>query len=192
MLDSPENSVAAFETAAKLPGMLGLETDVSVGMDGVMFLMHDPHLIRVTDVLSKCPSLDSWSNASLLYYYNGSCPINKLNIGQSFLDSNQIKLSSDETSLYSLQLVPTFRDFLEVAKREGKVVIFDVNEPPIGHPYHHSYLNNTLADIVASGLPHNKVCYIRRVMHTYVHHCTPVCVFPPGMVATQGKKTVGL
>ena len=82
---APENSMAAFEEAVKIPEIVGLETDIMISMDGVPFLLHDPHLVRTTDVESKCPLVDPFANASQLYYANGSCPLMELNVGEWFV-----------------------------------------------------------------------------------------------------------
>ena len=82
---APENSMAAFEEAAKIPEIVGLETDVMISMDGVPFVLHDPHLVRTTDVASKCPLVDPFANASLLYFANGSCPLAERNVGEWFV-----------------------------------------------------------------------------------------------------------
>ena len=155
--DYPENSLVAYEGAAALPAVVGLETDIFISMDGVPYLIHDPNLVRTTDVTSKCPSHNPLSNSTLLHYHNGSCPLSKLNIGRSFLKFRGDGLSPQEKTSYASQKIPTFRQFLEIAKRTGEVVMFDVSRPPVGHPYHHTYLNRTLQEIAASGLPHSKV-----------------------------------
>lgn len=159
--DFPENSLAAYERAVLLPAVVGLETDVSFSMDGVPYLLHDPHLIRTTDVQSKCPSHDPYANSSLLYYYNGSCPLNKLNVGMNFLRSNRGKLSPQEMAVFKSQKVPTFKQFLAIARRTNRAIIFDVNVPAVDHPYQQLYLNRTLEVVLASGLPHNKVRCVR-------------------------------
>ena len=82
---APENSLSAFEEASKIRGIVGLETDILISMDGVPFLLHDPHLMRTTDVESKCPSVDPFANASQLYFANGSCPLKELNVGKWFV-----------------------------------------------------------------------------------------------------------
>ncbi len=155
--DSPENTIAAYQQAVTLEEVGGLETDISISMDGVLYLMHDLHLIRTTDVRTKCPSLDPHTNSSMLYFHNGSCPLANLNVGTSFMDSRAAEVSAEDATLYQAQLVPTLSQFLELAKKANKVVIFDVNVPPVGHPYHHSVLNRTVEGVVTSGLPHSKV-----------------------------------
>jgi glycerophosphoryl diester phosphodiesterase len=157
LVDAPENTVAAFERAVVLPTVVGLETDIFVSMDGVLFLLHDPHLVRTTDVRVTCPTHRAWTNSTQLYYHNGSCPLGKLNAGASFVRSRKGEVSIQDMPLFEGQHIPTFRQFLDVAVREGKIIIFDVNEPPVGHPYHHTYLNKTIAEILAAGVPPHKV-----------------------------------
>lgn len=155
--NAPENSIAGFELAVTLPGLEGLETDIQLSLDGVAFLMHDPFLVRTTDVRSQCHTIKPRQNASLFNFNNGTCPLHALNIGKNFVKSNTDIITQDTQELFSSQLIPTFRQFLEVAKNAGKSVLFDLSEPPVGHPHHKTYLNLTLKDIHDSGIPHNKV-----------------------------------
>lgn len=66
-------------------------------------------------------------------------------------------LTRSRLETYSRQLLPDLRQFLELAEKRGKVVLFDLREPPVGHAYHKSYINVTLSSIVASGISLNKV-----------------------------------
>ena len=152
--DFPENSLAAYKSAVLLPDVAGLETDVFVSMDGVPYLMHDKHLVRTTDVGSKCPLRYLFANATLLYYHKGACPLERLHVGHSFLESGGTNVSPQDRTLYQL---PTFRQYLDVAVENKKFIIFDLYKPPKGHPFHTRYLNRTLQDIVASGIPHEQV-----------------------------------
>ena len=45
----PENTLQAFEAAAKLDGITGIETDVQLSKDGEVVVFHDEHTGRVTD-----------------------------------------------------------------------------------------------------------------------------------------------
>ena len=155
--DFPENTMAAFQLASAIPGMEGLETDVWVSQDGVLFLLHDPFLVRTTDVRERCPHMKPRKNASLLYYDNGSCPISSLNAGLKFVHRVGPGLSQKERELFSSQKIPTFRNFLEMAARRKTTILFDLSEPPPSHPYHHSYVNLTLNEIKAAGMPLDKV-----------------------------------
>ena len=57
---------------------------LKVSYDGVPFLLHDPHTIRTTDVVSKCPDVDPLGNATWLNFTTGTCPLEKLNVGSWF------------------------------------------------------------------------------------------------------------
>ncbi len=74
-----------------------------------------------------------------------------------------------------------------MAKQSGKVIIFDVMEPPVGHPYHKVYLNITLEAIIQSGIEHSKVYWY---VSTHMHPCilTPSHA---GMVAPLAKQRLG-
>ncbi len=45
----PENTLEAFEAAAKLPGITGVELDVQLTKDGEVVVFHDERVTRVTD-----------------------------------------------------------------------------------------------------------------------------------------------
>ncbi len=78
--------------------------------------------------------------------------------------------------------IPTFNKFLKVAKQSGRVVIFDVVEPPVGHAYHKIYVNITLEAILQSGIEHSKV-------YACTPHTFPTLTPSPctGLVATLAK-----
>ena len=80
----PENTLAAFREAVKLPNVEGIETDVQISLDGVPFLLHDPHLIRTTDARSRCPTINPHNNATWLNFSSGSCPLQEIDVGVWF------------------------------------------------------------------------------------------------------------
>jgi hypothetical protein len=55
---APENTLASMQTAAGL-GVYGLETDITVSADGMLFLMHDNTLARTTDVAQVFPGREN-------------------------------------------------------------------------------------------------------------------------------------
>lgn len=85
--DAPENTMAAYQRAVQLPFVRVLESDVSFSIDGMAFLMHDPHALRTTDILQRCPSIEPTRNASWLAFSSGTCPISQLNAGHSFVSA---------------------------------------------------------------------------------------------------------
>ena len=82
---APENTALAFEEAARAPQMEALETDVQISYDGVPFLLHDPHLIRTTNIVEACPSLDPLMNATWLNFSSGDCPLRDLKTKVQFV-----------------------------------------------------------------------------------------------------------
>ena len=66
-------------------------------------------------------------------------------------------LTRSQLETFARQRIPSFQQFLELAKTRGKIVIFDLREPPVGHAYHKTYINQTLGTIAASGIHHDKV-----------------------------------
>ena len=77
----PENTLGAFREASEFPQIVTLETDVQISYDGVPFLLHDPHLVRTSDIVARCPSVDHYRNASWLNFSSGSCPLKEVNVG---------------------------------------------------------------------------------------------------------------
>lgn len=63
---------------------------LQVSYDGIPFLLHDPHTIRTTDVVSKCPNVDPLGNATWLNFTTGTCPLDQLNVGSWF--TQKVKL----------------------------------------------------------------------------------------------------
>ncbi|TKS80536.1 Glycerophosphodiester phosphodiesterase domain-containing protein 5 [Collichthys lucidus] len=47
------------------------------------------------------------------------------------------------------QSIPSLAQFLELAARSGRLVLFDLRRPPYGHPYSQSYINTTLQVVQA-------------------------------------------
>ena len=150
-MDSPENSIVAFDTASKLELVKTIETDIQVSSDGELFLLHDRHLARTTNIVKACPSISPLTNASDLEYHTGVCPI------------GQLSLKADHT-----QTVPTFKELLQIVLKNDLNVVFDLNEPPIGHKYHTKYIDITLKTIIESGIDMKKVIYVCMYLSIYV------------------------
>lgn len=134
----PENSLVAFEKAACIPGVVTLESDVHISQDGVVFLLHDNTLFRTTSFPTTCHQLSLMTSASSLSYYSGQCPLKNLSL-------------IDDPS----QHIPTLNDFLTVAKKYKKNVIFDINKPSNHYSTH--YVDYILQTVVDSKIDLNKV-----------------------------------
>nr|XP_043888432.1 glycerophosphodiester phosphodiesterase domain-containing protein 5 isoform X2 [Solea senegalensis]XP_043888433.1 glycerophosphodiester phosphodiesterase domain-containing protein 5 isoform X2 [Solea senegalensis]XP_043888434.1 glycerophosphodiester phosphodiesterase domain-containing protein 5 isoform X2 [Solea senegalensis] len=144
---APENTVMSFEKAVEVGGE-GLETDVTISYDGVPFLMHDSTLRRTTNVAEVFPNR-THLDASMFTW----AELQQLNAGDWFLSRDPFgtvsSLSELDLSQAQNQSVPSLSQFLEVAARSSKIVLFDLRRPPYGHPYSESYINTTLQVVQA-------------------------------------------
>ncbi|XP_056230724.1 glycerophosphodiester phosphodiesterase domain-containing protein 5 isoform X2 [Seriola aureovittata] len=144
---APENTVMSFEKAVETGGE-GLETDVTISYDGVPFLMHDSTLRRTTNVAEVFPNR-THLDASMFTWSE----LQQLNAGDWFLSRDPFGTVSSLSEVDRLQAqnqsVPSLAQFLEVAARGGRLVLFDLRRPPYGHPYSQSYINTTLQVVQA-------------------------------------------
>ncbi|XP_061574803.1 glycerophosphodiester phosphodiesterase domain-containing protein 5 isoform X1 [Cololabis saira] len=144
---APENTVMSFEKAVEAGGE-GLETDVTISYDGVPFLMHDSTLRRTTNVAEVFPNR-THLDASMFTW----AELQQLNAGDWFLSRDPFgtasSLSETDHSQAQNQSVPSLAQFLNVAAKSGKLVLFDLRKPPYDHPYSQSYINTTLQVVQA-------------------------------------------
>lgn len=83
----PENTLPAFEAAAKVPGIIGVELDVQLTRDGEIVVFHDENVSRVTD-----------GNLRVVDY--------------SFQELRQLRFKNDDTQT----VIPTLQEVLELLK----------------------------------------------------------------------------
>ncbi|XP_071374522.1 glycerophosphodiester phosphodiesterase domain-containing protein 5-like, partial [Centroberyx affinis] len=176
---APENTVMSFEKAVEAGGE-GLETDVTISYDGVPFLMHDSTLRRTTNVAEVFPNR-THTDASMFTW----AELQQLNAGDWFLSRDPFTMGSSlsevDRSQAQNQSVPSLAQFLEVAARNGRLVLFDLRRPPYGHPYSQSYINTTL-QVVQAHINSSQVLWLpaedREVVQT----------FDPELQQTSGEK----
>jgi glycerophosphoryl diester phosphodiesterase len=133
---APENTIASMQAAAEL-GVYGVETDIDISQDGVLFLMHDDTLNRTTDVAQVYPGREndpaetfSWEELSQLV------------VGSLF----------DGRAIYPSEPIPTLEAMLQVAKKNNLYFIYDLRIPPGGHSYANQTLKLCLDEIKAAGV----------------------------------------
>ncbi|XP_031729965.1 glycerophosphodiester phosphodiesterase domain-containing protein 5-like [Anarrhichthys ocellatus] len=142
---APENTVMSFEKAVEA-GSEGLETDVTISVDGVPFLMHDHTLRRTTNIRQVFPNRTDTPAAMFTW-----AELEGLNAGAWFLSHNPFgtagSLGADDRLQAAEQTVCSLQAFLQLAARTDKWVIFDLYRPPRGHPYRDTWIQRTL-DVV--------------------------------------------
>ncbi len=153
---APENTLAAMQAAADL-GVYGLETDVSVSRDGVLFLMHDSTLRRTTNVAQVYPGREDDPVESFTWD-----ELSRLNAGSWFAES----------SAFWGEPIPTLEEMLYLVAEHDLILIYDLRIPPADHPYADQALDLCLQEIEAAGVAsrtwvltgRDEIAYIRRAL----------------------------
>ncbi|XP_072825245.1 glycerophosphodiester phosphodiesterase domain-containing protein 4-like isoform X4 [Vicugna pacos] len=169
----PENTMMSFEKAVE-HGAFGLESDVHISYDRVPFLMHDLSLRRTTNIKEVLP------NASLRHpsLFNWDF-LSTLNAGKWFSHS-QIKpfyhmkpLSEADKEKAGNQKIPKLTDLLELAQKEKKLVIFDLNSPVPKHPARKEFVRLVVNVILASGIEQHLIVWLPGFDRKYVRSTAP-------------------
>ncbi|XP_062329498.1 glycerophosphodiester phosphodiesterase domain-containing protein 5, partial [Osmerus eperlanus] len=178
---APENTQMSFERAVET-GAEGLETDVTISYDGVPFLMHDDTLRRTTNVEEVFPNRTHLPAAMFTWG-----EIQQLNAGAWFLSRDPFRtaasLSEVERERVENQTVPSLSDFLDVASRSGKLVLFDLHRPPSGHPYRQSYINTTL-EVIQAHINSSQVLWLPAEQRDLVQEWDPELQQTSGQTAS--------
>lgn len=139
---APENTLMSFEKAVEA-GSEGLETDVTISFDGVPFLMHDQNLRRTTNIHEVFPNRTDHPAAMFTW-----SELESLNAGSWFFSHDPFgtagSLGADDRLQAQKQSVCSLQDFLQLAARKDKLVIFDLYRPPRTHPYRDTWIQRTL------------------------------------------------
>ncbi|XP_042312855.1 glycerophosphodiester phosphodiesterase domain-containing protein 4-like [Sceloporus undulatus] len=124
-------------------GAYGLETDVTISFDGIPFLMHDQTLKRTTDIAAIYPEF-MYEDAAMFPWSH----LEKLNSGKWFFQKKPFfgmpVLSQNDRKWAMDQKIYKFLDFLKLAEKKKKYVIFDIYRPPKYHPYRNTYIQRLL------------------------------------------------
>ncbi|XP_042355480.1 glycerophosphodiester phosphodiesterase domain-containing protein 5-like [Plectropomus leopardus] len=139
---APENTLMSFQKAVEA-GSEGLETDVTISVDGVPFLMHDYTLRRTTNINQVFPNRTDTPAAMFTWD-----ELESLNAGAWFLSHNPFgtagSLGAEDRVQAGKQSVCSLQAFLQLAAQRDKLVIFDLYRPPRGHPYRYTWIQRTL------------------------------------------------
>ncbi|XP_016277459.1 glycerophosphodiester phosphodiesterase domain-containing protein 4 isoform X1 [Monodelphis domestica] len=143
---APENTQMSFEKAIE-HGATGLETDVTLSYDGVPFLMHDYTLRRTTNIHEIMPTSSHLPSSMFTWQ-----TLETLNSGQWFFKAQPFKfmepLTKEDELKAKNQSVMKLSNFLRLANRENKLVIFDLYRPPKKHPYRDKWIIRVLEVIL--------------------------------------------
>jgi len=149
---APENTLAAIELAAKV-GAFGFETDIRISKDGVPFLMHDPTLTRTTNIAEVFPNrVDERASRFT------SDSLKQLNAGLWFIQQDPFgaietgQVSQSQLAINQGQGIPTLSETLKAVEDAGMVILFDMRNPPLDHPFYEDFFEIVLTQCRESGL----------------------------------------
>eukprot|EP00073_Rattus_norvegicus_P043634 XP_017445671.1 PREDICTED: glycerophosphodiester phosphodiesterase domain-containing protein 4 isoform X3 [Rattus norvegicus] len=168
---APENTMMSFEKAVEF-GVSGLETDIYVSVDHVPFLMHDYDLTRTTNIIEVLPSAASNHSSNFNWTF-----LSSLNAGQWFLKHKPFfgmkPLSEADQKRAGNQSIPQLSEFLELAKREEKIVLFDLFGPPPGHPLRNTFVRRVVRVILDSKIEQRLIFWLPGFDREYVKYMAP-------------------
>ncbi len=170
---APENTLAAMRAAADL-GVYGIETDITLSADGVLFLMHDNTLLRTTDVTQVFPGREddpaetfSWEELA------------RLDAGSWF----------DGRAVFSGEPIPTLEALLQVARENSLYFIYDLRLPSAGQPYAGLALPLCLEEIKAASLPDHTWILAEREILARIRSVLPDAILARGIGYTDVPPT---
>jgi glycerophosphoryl diester phosphodiesterase len=149
---APENTLAAIELAGEYQAF-GFETDIRISRDGVPFLMHDATLSRTTNVTEVFPERAEERASSF-----DMESLKQLNAGLWFIQQDPFGsidagfVSQSQLGINQGQGIPTLSEALSEVEAAGMVILFDMREPPPGHPFHEDFFEIVLSQCRESGL----------------------------------------
>lgn len=158
---APENTYMAFQKVIENcnDDVFGFETDVRFSRDGIPFLMHDSDLRRTTNVALIFPHRLQEPAENFTW-----AELQQLNAGKWFLQDNPFMenhlLSAEEKEEAGQQKVMHFKEFIELAKKGNKSVIFDLNRPPEGHVSRNNFKTVLIKIINDVGLDQSQVLWL--------------------------------
>ncbi|XP_045412894.1 glycerophosphodiester phosphodiesterase domain-containing protein 4 [Lemur catta] len=169
----PENTMMSFEKAVE-QGAYGLETDIHLSVDHVPFLLHDHDLRRTTNIMEVLPDAAFKHPAFFDWTF-----LSTLNAGRWFVDPqtkpffNMKPLSEEDKKRARNQSIPKLADFLRLAKKENKFVIFDLYGPPPKHPLRHTFVRRVIDVILDSKIEQRRVFWLPSHDKAYVKYMAP-------------------
>ncbi|XP_019665316.2 glycerophosphodiester phosphodiesterase domain-containing protein 4 [Ailuropoda melanoleuca] len=169
----PENTMMSFEKAVE-QGAYGLESDVQVSLDQVPFLMHDNDLRRTTNIREVLPNASLTHSTFFRWHF-----LSTLNAGKWFVQSRSKpfykmkRLSKADRERAENQTIPKLTDLLELAQKEKKFVIFDLNAPPQKHPLRNTYVRHIVSVILASKIEQHLIFWLPNFDRQYVRNAAP-------------------
>ncbi len=156
---APENTLVAAEQAVAF-GAAGIEVDLTISYDGVIFLLHDDTLRRTTNVADIFPARVS-EDASMFNFSE----LRTLDAGSWFVDSDPFDTIKDgyisevTAESYRGELIPSLAEIINFTRDNDLILDIDAKGPPSGHPHSSDFNSILLSQLQASGLDEKIIIY---------------------------------
>ena len=137
----PENTIETAETVLSF-GIVGIEVDIQISIDGIPFLLHDSTLERTTNVDTLFPERADQRAANFLI-----SEIRQLDAGSWFVESDPFGtiasglITSTQAENYRGAQIPTLVEILNFVEQEDLILNTDFKYPPSNHPFYDTYLD---------------------------------------------------
>ncbi|XP_066437012.1 glycerophosphoinositol inositolphosphodiesterase GDPD2 isoform X4 [Eleutherodactylus coqui] len=155
---APENTMSSFDKMVNSGGKV-FETDVMVSWDGIPFLMHDETLLRTTNVKEVFPDHSRKSCSNFTW-----SELQELNTSEWFLQKNPFgtagSLTEDQLKEAMQQKIPSLEEVLIACEKHNISIMFDLRQPPPGHPYYESFVNVTVNTILNTSIRHDLILWL--------------------------------
>lgn len=115
--------------------------------------MHDDTLKRTTNVKQVFPGRENERAETFTL-----SEVRQLNAGSWFTSQDPFgtiaagKVTPTQVQAYQNQVVPTLADELEIVRQKGLVFIFDLEQPPDGHPFNQAFFDIVFEQIKQAGI----------------------------------------
>jgi glycerophosphoryl diester phosphodiesterase len=143
----PENTLETAQTALSF-GIVGIEIDIQISIDGIPFLLHDDTLKRTTNVRSLFSEKAEERASNFLI-----SELRQLDAGSWFTDSDPYGTITSgiitviHAENYRGAQIPTLAEIVEFVKQENLILNTDFKYPSSDHPFYETYLNTCLSII---------------------------------------------
>lgn len=182
----PENTIEAAETSLSF-GIRGIEIDVQISLDGVLFLLHDETVARTTDVAERYPGNETRSASSFTI-----SQLRHLDAGSWFVEQDPYGtiasgvVSPIQADSYRGAMIPTLVESLDFVKANGLLLDVDFKAPPPSHPFYSDYFNICLSVLRGAGI--DQQVWIATGNESWLNYTESVA---PGMVSALGVEGSG-
>jgi glycerophosphoinositol inositolphosphodiesterase len=157
----PENTLESYQLAAEL-GCDGIEVDIQISWDGILFMMHDGDLKRTTNVEQIFPNRSNDHPSTFLW-----AELQELDAGSWFEEEDPFgsvisgKVNSSQINSYKLIKIPALQEVIDLCVKSQMIIDMDYKGYVKNHPYNTSFHTTIRYMLLNSTLPNQSLVWDR-------------------------------